>query len=58
MSAEETSILVDPDKRIIHQVTVEDAKEADKLFDALMGEAITPRKEFIKKYSDTATYSI
>lgn len=58
MDVEETSILVDPDKRIIHQVTVEDAKEADKLFDALMGEAITPRKEFIKKYSDLATYSI
>ena len=58
MDVEETSLLVDPDKRIIHQVTVEDAKEADKLFDALMGEAITPRKEFIKKYSDQATYSI
>ena len=58
MDVEETSLLVDPDKRIIHQVTVEDAKEADKLFDALMGEAITPRKEFIKKYSDLATYSI
>ena len=58
MDVEETSILVDPDKRIIHQVTVKDALEADKLFDALMGEAITPRKEFIKKYSDLATYSI
>ena len=58
MDVEETSLLVDSDKRIIHQVTVEDAKEADKLFDALMGEAITPRKEFIKKYSDQATYSI
>lgn len=58
MDVEETSILVDPDKRIINQVTVEDAKEADKLFDALMGEAITPRKDFIKKYSDLATYSI
>ena len=58
MSAEETSILVDPDKRIIHQVTVEDAKEADKLFDALMGEAITPRKEFIKKYSKNSSISV
>jgi DNA gyrase subunit B len=58
MDVEETSILVDPDKRIIHQVTVKDVLEADKLFDALMGEAITPRKEFIKKYSDLATYSI
>ena len=55
MDVEETSLLVDPDKRIIHQVTVEDAKEADKLFDALMGEAITPRKEFIKKYSHNSS---
>ena len=55
MDVEETSILVDPDKRIIHQVTVEDAKEADRLFDALMGEAITPRKEFIKKYSHNSS---
>lgn len=56
MSAEETEILVDPERRIIKQVTVEDAKAADKLFDDLMGGAVLPRKEFIKKYSKDAIY--
>ena len=54
----ETKILVDPTQRIINQVTVEDAKAADKLFDDLMGEAISPRKKFIKDHSAEATYHI
>ena len=58
LDAEETSILVDPDKRIIHQVTVADAKEADRLFDALMGEAITPRKQFIKEHAQEVSYVV
>lgn len=58
LDADETSILVDPDKRIIHQVTVADAKEADKLFDTLMGEAITPRKQFIKEHAQEVSYVI
>ena len=36
MSEEETQLLVDPEQRIIKQVTVEDAEKADKLFDDLM----------------------
>lgn len=58
LSAEETEILVDPEKRIIKQITVEDAKMADKMFDDLMGEAVAPRKEYIKKHSQEATYVI
>ena len=58
MSEEETQLLVDPDQRIIKQVTIEDAEAADKLFDDLMGTAIIPRKEFIKQYSKEATYGI
>lgn len=58
MSEEETQLLVDPDQRIIKQVTIEDAEAADKLFDDLMGTAIVPRKEFIKQYSKEATYGI
>lgn len=54
MSPEETSILVDPDKRIIKQVTVEDIETTDKLFDDLMGNQIAPRKEFIKQHSAEA----
>ncbi|MBQ2204436.1 MAG: hypothetical protein II411_00905, partial [Lachnospiraceae bacterium] len=56
MDAEETTILVDPNERIIHQVTVEDIKAADKLFDDLMGTQIIPRKRFIQQHSKEARY--
>ena len=56
MSVEETEeTLTDVNNRVIHQVTVEDIKQADKLFEDLMGQAINPRKEFIKTYSKEAT---
>ena len=54
----ETKILVDPAQRIINQVTVEDVKAADRLFDDLMGDAVVPRKKFIKDHSDEAKYHI
>ena len=56
MSEDETQLLVDPEQRIIKQVTVEDAEAADKLFDDLMGTAVNPRKDFIKEYSKEAEY--
>ena len=56
MSPDETSILVDPDQRIIKQVTVEDIVAANKLFDDLMGTQIIPRKRFIQQHSAEATY--
>ena len=56
MSPDETSILVDPDKRIIKQVTVEDITATNKLFDDLMGTQIIPRKRFIQQHSAEATY--
>jgi len=56
MSPDETSILVDPDQRIIRQVTVEDIAAANKLFDDLMGTQIIPRKRFIQQHSAEATY--
>ena len=58
MSAEETDILVNPEKRILNQITVEDIEKANILFDNLMGTAIIPRKEFIKEHSKEATYAI
>ena len=56
MSPDETSILVDPDQRIIKQITVEDIMAANKLFDDLMGTQILPRKRFIQQHSQEATY--
>lgn len=58
MSEEETEILIDPNKRTIHQITVEDAIAADKLFDDLMGSATQPRKDFIKNHSKEATVEV
>lgn len=48
--------LLDPAQRIIKQVTVSDIELANKLFEDLMGTAITPRKEYIQKHSNEATY--
>ena len=56
LSAEETEILVDPEQRIIQQITVEDVEKANRLFDDLMGEAVIPRKNFIKVHAKEATY--
>ena len=58
MSVDETEeTLTDPDNRIIKQITVDDAAAANKLFDDLMGTAITARKDFIKVHSKEATYN-
>jgi len=42
---------MDPDNRIMKKVTVEDAKEADKIFDILMGNEVAPRKKFIQTHA-------
>ena len=58
MSVEETEeTLVDPNNRIIKQITVDDIEETSKLFEDLMGAKVLPRKEYIKKHSNEATYN-
>ena len=42
---------MDPEKRVLLQITVEDAKEADRIFDTLMGDEVPPRKKFIQTYA-------
>lgn len=59
MSAEETeSTLTDPKTRVIKQVTVDDIKATDVLFDHLMGTAAANRKRFIQEHSKEANYTI
>ena len=45
---------MDPEKRRIKKVTLEDAENADLIFSTLMGDNVEPRKEFIVKYAKEA----
>ena len=40
---------MDPDKRMLLQVNLDDAAQADELFSVLMGEEVEPRREFIQR---------
>jgi DNA gyrase subunit B len=42
---------LDPDKRTLMQVKLDDALKADEMFRTLMGEKVEPRREFINKYA-------
>ncbi len=42
---------MNPENRMLMQVTLEDAKEADKVFDTLMGQEVSLRKNFIKTHA-------
>ncbi|MBI4114295.1 MAG: DNA topoisomerase (ATP-hydrolyzing) subunit B [Candidatus Niyogibacteria bacterium] len=39
---------MDPEHRILHKVTIDDAEEANRTFDILMGSEVAPRKAFIQ----------
>ena len=45
---------MNPETRILKQVTIRDAVEADYIFSMLMGDDVGPRREFIEK---NATYA-
>lgn len=45
---------MNPETRLLKQVTIEDAAEADYIFSMLMGDDVPPRREFIER---NATYA-
>ncbi len=42
---------LDPERRVLKQVTIEDAVAADALFSVLMGEAVGPRRQYIEEHA-------
>ena len=44
--------------RTILRVTMEDAVEADKIFDTLMGEDVNPRRRFIEEHAQYAKLDV
>ncbi len=59
MNAEELwETTMDPARRVLKQVTIEDAQEADKVFDILMGTDVPARKTFIQSNAKMANLDV
>lgn len=55
MSAEELrDTTMDPEQRLLKQVSISDAVEADRIFSMLMGEDVGPRRDFIEANANYA----
>ncbi|WP_257297505.1 DNA topoisomerase (ATP-hydrolyzing) subunit B [Haloarchaeobius sp. FL176] len=50
------STTMDPDNRVLKRIDIEDAAAADKMFSVLMGDAVGPRKQFIKDHAPEANW--
>jgi DNA gyrase subunit B len=59
MNAEELwETTMDPERRVMKQVKIDDAQEADKVFDMLMGTDVPSRKSFIQSNAKLANLDI
>ena len=45
---------MNPQKRVLWQIDLDDAMQADTMFDILMGEKVEPRREFIQEHAQEA----
>ena len=59
MDAEELNeTTMDITKRVLRQITIDDAVAADEVFSELMGEEVAPRREFIEENATYATIDV
>lgn len=49
---------MNPEKRILRQVSIDNAAEADRIFSMLMGDEVPPRREFIETHAKYAKIDI
>ncbi|HWL00084.1 MAG TPA: toprim domain-containing protein, partial [Parapedobacter sp.] len=49
---------MDPEHRILRQVTIENAAECDRIFSMLMGDEVPPRREFIERNAKYANIDV
>ncbi|CUU34341.1 DNA gyrase subunit B [Armatimonadetes bacterium GXS] len=56
MNAEDLAdTTMNPEKRVIVQVQLEDAMEAERIFSVLMGDKVEPRRQFIEEHAKEVT---
>ena len=49
---------MDPERRMLRQVTIDSAAEADRIFSMLMGDEVPPRREFIERHAKYARIDV
>ena len=49
---------MNPETRILKQITIEDAQKADEIFRILMGSEVPPRKKFIQTHAHLANLDV